>query len=75
MCNAYQMVLFLENVISALIMRFLAKSQKTSNVAKIGKYDAERVFFREKNVLIFFKAFFTKVGGSNYAAGARESCY
>ena len=41
---------------------FLAKNQKLSNVAKIKKWDEERVFFREKNVLIFLEAFLTKSG-------------
>ena len=49
---------------STLIMRFFwQKKQETSNVGKNRNYDEERVFFREKNVLIFQKAFFTKMGG------------
>ena len=46
------MVLFRENVFSALVLRFfLAKNQKTFKVGKVRKYD--EVFFREENVFIF----------------------
>ena len=53
---------FLENVFSALIMLFLAKNQKIFRDGKIRKNDEEGVFFRKKNVFIFSKAFFTKLG-------------
>ena len=49
MRNAYQMVLFLKKVFSALIIRFFwQKIQKILNVGKIRKYDEERVFFSRK---------------------------
>ena len=48
----YQMVLFLENVF-ALMMRF-------GKVGKIRTY--EKAVFYQKNVFIFLKAFFTKMG-------------
>ena len=38
------------------------KYQKTFKVGKMRKYDEEGVFLREKNVFIFLKAFFTKMG-------------
>ena len=44
---------------------FLAKNRKTLNVGKIRKYDEKRLSFREKNVFIFLKAFFTKMEGAN----------
>ena len=66
------MALVLENVLSALIMKFLRqKNQKTFNV---GNYD-EAVFIREKNVFIFLKTFFTKWEGAKYAGSSRPSCY
>ena len=42
-------------------------------MGKITKNDAERVFF-QKNVFMFLKAFFRKIGGANYATGSRPSC-
>ena len=69
--NAYQMVLFLKNVFSALLVRFSGQNQKTLNVAKIRNYDEERVFFREKNVFIFLQASLQKWEGAKYAGGSR----
>ena len=56
---------------SALFMFFDKNNQETLNVGKIRNYDEERVLFRDKNVFIFLKAFFTKMG---YASGSRQSC-
>ena len=56
------MVLCLEIILSERkIPGFLAKNQKILKVEKIRKYDEESVFSR-KNVVIFLKAFFTKMG-------------
>ena len=53
------MLLYLKKFFHVLIMSFLAKNQKIFNVGKLRKYD-EAV--RQKNVFIFLKAFFTKMG-------------
>ena len=43
---------------------FLVKNRKLFSVGKFRKY--EGVFFRGKNVFIFSKAFFTKMGRLNF---------
>ena len=54
---------FSKEVISTPILRFfLPEKQKIFNVSKLGKNDEEGMFFREKNIFIFFKTFFTKMG-------------
>ena len=50
---------------SALILTFFGKNQKTLNVRKFRIYDEGRVFFEKKNVFIFLKALFTKMGTQN----------
>ena len=56
------MVIFLENVFSALFMIFfLAKNQKTLNVGKIGNCD-DKSFFSKKTHFRHFRSLFHKIG-------------
>ena len=52
---------------------FGKKNRKFFQFGKMRKYD-KRVFFREKQVFIFLKAFFKKKDGAKYASGSRPSC-
>ena len=54
--HAYQMILFLENVFSALTARFCAKNQKIFKFGKVSKFD------EEKNAFILWKNFSYKIG-------------
>ena len=60
--NANKMVLFLEKIFSALIMRFLRqKYQKVFKFGKIQQY-YEGVFFRKKKRVHLFRSFLYKNG-------------
>ena len=72
--NAYQMVLFQTNIISTLIMEFF--QQKVRKLRKWEKLEnmMKWQWFFKKKIFIFSKAFCTKMGGANDAAGSRPSC-
>ena len=70
--NAYQMVLFLRNVFYALNMFFGKKTQKTSRVGKVKKYE---VFFLRKTFSSFKIASLPYWEGAKYAGGSRPSCF
>ena len=69
------MVIFLKNVVSALIMSFLAENQKFLNIRKIRKYDGERISFEEKTFSSFQIAYLPIWEGAKYAGVSRPSCY
>ena len=72
--DAYQMRIFLENVFSALIMRyFLAKYQNLFQVGKLRNY-YER-FRRKRNVFFFQKPSLHKWETAKYTGGSRPSCF
>ena len=68
-------VLFPENVISALIMGFFnKKNQKLWLWQKLERM-IKKAFFLKKKVFIFVEAFSTKKGAAKYAAGSRPSWF
>ena len=70
--NAFQMVLLLKNVFSALVMRFFRqKDQKTLNVGKIRNNNEEFNF--EKKRFHFLKPL-QKWEAAKYAGGSRPCC-
>ena len=56
-------------------MRFFSKKSENFERGKIGKFDEERVFFREKTFSPFPKPSLQKYEDAKYAAGCRPSCY
>ena len=72
--NAYQMIILLKNVFSALIMRyFVAKYQNLFQVGKLRIY--YEVFRRKRNVFFVQKPSLRKWQSANYAGGSRPSCF
>ena len=67
------MVLFLENVFSALIMRFIWQKKTENFEQKIRKYDEKKCFFEEKTFSSFKIASLPNCEGVKYAGGSRPA--